>query len=747
MVAGTTHDVDLNGRGYMLYRGGKGGTVVNYTKYTANAPTAGFDVAAQADSLGVVSKQEAITGSPDAVSSSPFRRLYWEDFRGGASRTFLSEGQGDFGGAVCELIGLRPVLGGQGLMLCPAEQVYNITPTTGATEMAAAAQSSNHTVYLIRNRDVYTVNVDTSGNFTGLTLFGTIPGTANVVSCGYDPYGRVIACTGSEIYVLSTGITPQGMPASRAIVYLDFLFYVLGGGDYELGWNVPGGAWHSFQVGGKITALCLHEGAIWIGTQTGLYRFEGQVVYNTTTLVNELKYTVAKILACTPGYLTGHPDCGNWRSLTSFNGSLWGCMNGRLVRVHVGTTPGAYAVEVQRVPRGWVWSLCTAGDCLFAAIDQVAESGGRTVWCYDPASSSDGVPSHSGAASGGGWWRISPFAETSGITCLVSGSGIVRDSLLMALHAGTDKLSRWSFSEMSASGLDLTNYGNDWPSINNGTLTLPFISPPDLTRLAGVNSALPHLCQILRCGIEWLHFGTQDGWFDWPLPDAFAGSVSYACFMQNEPGLDEAWIQLSNHYGDFDYYPTARNIRSGATDWAVPKSLGLVKPLAQYNPLLAPITIPPSPPVGFNQEGFGWFIYFYISGPLSSMIRRVWIDYRLTEIKPQLGRYWKLSLDLTNSPEAVGLDGRPDVTAGDIGALEPTTDSAHVKAYRLWKLYQAGTRFEFYDLQGEGPYLVQIVSIKQEQGAPGALPHLPSNVVIHLELAEIVANGDVEFPL
>jgi hypothetical protein len=731
MPAGITHDIELNGYGYnLLYK--KGASAVNYTKYTDKAPTAGLDVVARTDDFGaLLDYQEAITGSPDAVAA-PSRRIVWDNFQGGAGRSFLSEGNspgqsGEFGGPVCELIGLRPVLGGQGLMLAPAEQNYAIEPATNATELAAIL--FNGDLYVIRNTQVYSVDADLAGNFIGLTLLaGTLP--YNVVSVGYSSNGQAWVCCGPDAVCVDNPAVAYSHAADYIAGYsgLDFL-----GVGNEIQWNDPSLGWKSFNFGSAVTALCNHEGALMIGTQTGVWRMVGQVVPVVVggVITYQYDYTISKIVSCSEGPLTYLR--GNFRSLTSFNGSLWGCMNGRLVRVH-GTPTFNYAVEVQRVPRGWVWSICASVGCLFVAIQQVSESGGSTVWAYDPSIST--------VLPGGGWWRISPFLITSTIRCIFSGAGTtLKDSLLMGLHSTTNRLTRWSFSEVNASGLDKTNFGKPWLD-TSGTLTLPFISPEDLIRLSGVNHTRPHLVQILRCGIEWMHFNTQDGWFDWPTPDAAVGTQSYSCYIQNEPGQDEAWVQLTNVNGVADYLPTARNIRAGSTDWVVPKSLGLVKPTAQYNPTRGtPI------PSGYEQEGFGWFIFFYVYGPLSAMVRRVWIDYKLVEIKPQLGRYWKLSLDLNNDPEAVGLDGVPDVTTAAIGSGEPATDSAHVKAFRLWKLYQNGTRFDFKDLQGEGPYKVQIVNIKQEQGALGALPQVPSNVILHLELAEIIQNGDMEFVL
>jgi len=448
---------------------------------------------------------------------------------------------------------------------------------------------------------------------------------------------------------------------------------------------------------------------LYIGAVDGLYKLEGTPQLATaTTVFNgtnvKFDYKLSKLLAHAAGPTVG--NLKSWQSLISFDGSLWGAMNGQLVRVRTGGgSIGSYRVENQPVPSGWVASLAAAGGLLFAAIQ--VTGGLSQLWGYDPQT--------------GGWWRL---AANFNIFYLFSGGEIVTNGQLMACRPNEAKLSRWAFNSSNPSGFESNNFGESWPG-NSGYVTLPLLTPDDLASYAGLNNGRVGLVQVLRLGLEWHNFGGQDGWQGWPNVNAAGGGLLYyAAELSLDGGA--SWLTLNTAIVFDKYFPLA--LATGRTDWTIPTSVGLIKPVSRIYQGAAES----------DSNGLGWLFRLKVNGPISYLVRRAWVDFKLIEFNPQLGRRWKLALDLSNLPESIGLDGQPNPATPGLGE-PPSLSGALLMAWRLWNLWKSGKTVSFYDLDGSGPYYVKLIGMRQEQVAPGYQPalKLAANWLAQIELVEV----------
>jgi hypothetical protein len=724
-TAGITHDVVLDGVGYMLAQG-KGGAT-GYSRETLP----GYVLPAAAIETDTTESLE----SPDAFNfgALPVRRVYFDEWRGsgryfwrgggaGDTRGVLSApreggalevvtGTGGYGGLVAELRNLRPLLGGVGLGLTPGEEVFS----GGSAATSFAAIEYGGTLYLAQDDQVYSLTVDGSGNFSGLTTVGTL--TANAVSAGYDASGKAWFCgadgtirradnptTSYGTSKAADFIAGYGGVTFRAWQYL---------GNNSLFMDLPGGVLERF-FSGPIHALCVHLGALWIGCADGLYRLEGTLEPgNPSTnpaLYDVFRYTLQKVIE--------HPAGDqNWRGLTSFDGALWGELAGRLVRVTVGAGGFSYKVQEQPIPAGRVWSLAVGAGCLLVSLQSIlSETVSTGLWAYDPAVK--------------GWWALD---SGTNLTYLFSGGSAVRNGQLMACRQGEAALSRWAFDATNPSGFNRFNFqeagAENWlPGV--GQVTLPFIAAGDL---AEVSQNKMGLVKLLRVGVEWDTLQGVAGWDGWPSLTGLTGQLGFGLKLSLDNG--QSWLYLQNALGTDLYYP-ATNLLHGRTDWKLSESQGLIKPISQ---------IGQGAPAETDQNGNGWLLALVVLGGPGPLVRRVWLDYQVLEFNQQIGTRWKLALDLENSPEALRLDGQPDEDVPAINFFGHIFSGADAKVFRLWQLWQTGATVDFYDLDGFGSHKVKVVGIKQERAAPGRFPALPGdggtlqqNWLVQVELVEVI---------
>ncbi len=686
-IAGVTHDIVLDGAGYMLATVKGAGT--NYIKETIGRE----GIAATLSTDGT----ERLDSGNATTAPVPFRRLYWDEWRG-AGRNFLRGGgagktngvlsgarsraidgsgeTGGFGGLLAEMVNLRPLLNGQGCGIAPAG--LKETMGNAATQFAAIEFGDN--LYIIQDNIIRQATVDTNGNLTGLTAVATLP--ANVISVGYTPDGYAWACTGPNAYRVDNISITQGFTISYITAYQGVRFsatssivnYTVGGSTFAL------------LLGSNITALCAHQGALWIGTLDGLYRLEGRLDMTTTSSYDQFKYRLVKIVGGSPG-ASADGNLRNWRGLLSFDDALWGCLNGHLVRVD--SSNGK--VERQLVPSGWVYSLTEAAGMLVAVL-QI--DGASQIWCFEPTTN--------------GWWRL---GGVSNITYVFSGGGVVKNGQLIGLHESEASLTHWPFDSTNPAGVNQTNFGQSWPANNNGYLTLPLIASDDLAREAGLSGGKLGLVGLMRVGIEWDCFDGMDSWQGWPDLAALT-DLSFRAEISLDEG--QTWTALSNAMGSNSHAPASIHHFNGRTDWLLDYTQNLLQPVSQ---------IGQGAPYENDRNFNGWLIRFKIAGAYTPLIRRVWLDYKVVEFSYSLGLRWKLILEISDQPEAIGLDGQP-----------ATADYVN-----LWIAWLLGDTTTFYDLNGDGPYKVKVVSLRQERLAPGYQPTqtLPASWLFHVELVAV----------
>lgn len=664
-----THDVVLGGVGYMLARSQK----QNFVKETSKASGSSASGLAH----------------PGAVY-----RLHWSDWRG-YGRPFLhqkdSEG-GRFGGQVADMDGLRPVLGGAALMLCPGTNNATIGATS-ATHFASLIY--NGVAYVTKENRIYSIGTTSNKfNSTLAAVGGALLG--NVVSCGYDASGIGWACYGANAAKIDDGVTLLGKQASHIAAYHGLTFRSVASAA-SLEWYVNG-VIQGYSFGSNITALCVHEGALWIGTEAGLWRLEGTLEESDPAVApgvyDKFVYNTFKVVGSQPDHLASYPECGNWRQLHSFAGALWGCKNGRFYKI-VTSSAFKFDAQEQPLPYGWVWSIASGAGLLFVAKESPGR--GRTVWGYDPAMDS--------------WFMVDIADAGPGHTELLCPGSIARDAALMSFHNGTDKVSWWSFDSSNQSGVNQTNYDNGWP-FTEGILTLPFLPADELLRLAGIPKTATQL-QLTRAGIDWQRITPVEGFFDWPA-EIYQGVTNMARLDISVDGFN--WITLLNDEGVDEYFPLANNISKGRTDWKVTAGYDVVKPGGQY-----------SNEANWPQSFYGWQLRYILVGPVVAPIRSAWVEFKVGESlvsSPPAAASgtavkWRLALDLGKGNSTTGLDGQ----------------LYDYPASTLWDYFLNGTTLTFN--APEENAAVKITNIEEIQTYTGTPPVENPSTLMWVELTQV----------
>ncbi len=728
-TAGVTHDIVLDGNGYLLASGKGAGNSYIFESDNRLA-------SAGAAALNTVGTEALANGDPGAAGVT-FKRIYFDSWRG-VGRSFLRGGSGGdvhgvaggprekthlnnssktsgtLGGQILEMMNMRPLKGGVGMGFCPVE--YNVSGGGGVSYWGGIVYRGD--VYLCFNNAGYRVAVDVNGNYSGLTFLANFSGAGEYVQdVGFDASGLPYYCTGLNMYRADNPASSLAIASWRVTTYQNLTFRVTGAtlntaNTLEF---IVNGVNRTITFGSAIRALCVHEGALFIGLDDALYRLEGDLgPSNPTSAPNAqdlFKYKLVKVLSHPVNSYSGDLDAGNWHRMTSFDGSLWGNLNGRFVRVSYNGAQTHGTVEIQPIPPGWARGVGVAGGCLFVALICYAGTGlTNQVWGYDPET--------------GSWWRVNMNGgQPVGI---VSGGHTVRDSQLIVFQYGVGGFSRFGFTPNNPSGLDATNYGLAWPT-NYGSFTLPLVTPDDLAAEVGIQAGKPALVQLQRAGLEWDTINNRQGWDGWPALNT-AGNLAAATFygsLSTNEGI--SFTGLNNALGVAAYKPTAANIQAGRTDWVVPAAQGLIKPVAQ---------IGQGAPNENGQNGNGWLLKFDFYAQVLPMIRRAFLDFKLVEFNVSPGRRWKLVLDLSHPPEAIGLDGAPNTVT--VGGGEPALAGAQLMGWRLMNLWKSGKSATYIDLDGSS-YTVKVVSYRLERSNPGNQPlgTQGPNMVGTVELMEV----------
>jgi hypothetical protein len=708
-TAGVTHDVTLNGQGFMLAQVKSGS---NYVRESMP----GYQTAAAAISTDGTESLD----SPDGygLPASKVHRYYFDNWRGVGS-SFLGAGGAAGAGKVSELISLRPLFGGAGLGVAP----FGLDFAGGAAASYFASIEYKGDLYIIQDNQVYVAGVDAQGRLNALVA-GVALG-AGAKSMGYDRLGAAYVCFGTTPRTVDTGAAYFiAGPTDYITAYANCTIraYTAPTGHGLISIDTPAGVTLTDSLPTRINSLCVHDGSCFIGTDAGLYRLQGHLRASDPLFPNVLDqfvYQLQQIIAHQPA-AQSTLGLKNWYSLTSFDGSLWGCVDGRLLRVGVHGQGYAFEVKPQEITQGWCWSLVVAANMLFASVQSVTDAViNTTIWAFDPLVQ--------------GWWLLA--SDYVNLTYLFSGGTVVRSGALMACHDQEAIVTSFGFDTTNSSGLNVYNWsgvaGSESWNWDTAWFTLPLITPDELAKMVGKQG----LVKLLKVGLEWDTFRGVENWRSWPdlTGPAGSGNINLSCLISLDEG--NSYLHPLNAMGSGNLYLNA-NAYYGRTDWLVPVGGQIIKPVSQ---------IGQGAPAETDQNGNGWLIRFNYEGMPSPLIRRAFLDFQVLEFNPQIGNRWKLALDLSYAPDAIRLDGQAQDIPAPINFFGHIYTEADAVALTLAEYWSSGTALNFGDINGQDGHNVKIVSYKIERAAPGRFPALASdggtlqqNYIMWIELVEVI---------
>lgn len=678
-TAGTTHDIVLDGYGYMLVSGGKGAS--SYSRKAGAARLGMLSINTQTP--------EALSATLPANQITPFLRYFWGNWQGIGQKLSGGWQTSEKAGLVYDLVALRPVLNGQALALAPQG--------VAGTALSATA-SSGASFHVVTLGGLLVVAVDnqifSSGN-PGTNNSGLVKqATAAANVTGMVSWnGFVLFSAGGTLYNLNTStwaITAFGTALAGAellCVYQGVLFANIGG---TLNWLIPAvGSWATGPaLESAITAFEELEGGLYIGTRTALYRMTAQLKASNPSAApgtfNLLEYKLDLIWRSQSYQPFSFWTEYNFVKMVAWRGYLWFFAGNQLMQAQPATVSGHFEIEPQPV-QGASLGLAVCGRLLVVITRNIYNSAASSVWLND----------------GQGWCKLD---EGSSWNFPFGNPFYPQGAVNAFIYSDTANYSfnRWLLDATSPLGFKYDNYGVTRTKVT-GKLTLPLLTPEDL---ASVSGGKVQAFKPLRVGLEWV---TVDGLVWWPTINIPALANSK---MRVEISLDAGttWNLLIDPTTGFDYYqPGPLEFKSSRMELPIDA--------AQANSLY-----PASP----NGNGLildpSYLLRVTWEGGVMPLLRRVWLDFKPVDIEPDSGRVWDLDLNL--SEPFIGLDG-----AGD-------SETAQTKLNRLWALWTNATSVTFNDLDN-AVYTVKVAGLEVKRAAPGAMPGLAPGWAVNVKLAEV----------
>ena len=383
--AGVTHDVTLAGKGYNLVPG-------SYRR-------------AQVARVGDRSSREGV-----------YRQTAYTRRQRGAAD----------GASIWLAEGFTQAEGGHALQILPA--VAWDTSTAGAATAYSNGADFNSDQYLAADTTIYKVAKVTVGapeaigTYQGLTAVRTAAATVKqllrhgdklyaTLGASYDRYDGATwtnVATAADYMVSHAGALVRATLA-RLFVSKD-----------EVTWfEVP---WSAGSFAGVITGMVVHDGAVYIGTSRGLWRFElrwTQANPSTAPLVFDLPVYDLRPLLPQEGVVSAD----NFKWMQSYGGRLYYWAGGSI---------WSYDGVSQRAERepvyGTLLGMTVAG--LFLVVSMRTGEDNNVLWLLDQAL----------------WTRLEQGSGAGDQYRAPLGSGSVKDSHLFCWADGTRFLARWNFS-------------------------------------------------------------------------------------------------------------------------------------------------------------------------------------------------------------------------------------------------------------------------------------------------------------
>ncbi len=383
-----THDVMLNGMGYMLVPG-------SYEYQQGGAEIA--EVRTGVNSFAT----EIATGDGPAVADRDGVRWVGVGMMAGAS------GLGDGAG--------RMILG-------PAELTVN-TGSGANFDADSCLCIYQGVVYFSAQQFLYKVTVDVNGNYTGITYVGAAAGkiTSMAVINGLLCMACASPATTMSNYAGTGAIVNTPAAVARIIWhYAGGIWRSKANADDTISGSIDGGAtWTQWQLDSTVKSACAWRGratgggVMLIGTRNRLWELVGQWSGSPAAFAG----TVSPVFDGTGG---GAAD--DFAYLMPYRGDVFTQYAGVVHRwdgAHLRAVPGA--------PRGNVTGMCAAGGLLVVSMYDPSVVW-YALWAYD----------------GARWLLLSRSGAPPSYYNRIGGTdGLVNDGHILSLDSGTQYLSRW----------------------------------------------------------------------------------------------------------------------------------------------------------------------------------------------------------------------------------------------------------------------------------------------------------------
>lgn len=387
-----THDVMIDGAGYMLVPGS-----YRYEQKGADLVPVRAGVGSFETALGIG------TGGPDVIDRDAVR---WNT------------------------VGMMPVPIGLGneagrLLLAPAETPLN-TGLSGTWDGNSRGIVYNGKVYVTVGAFLLSVNVNGSGQMTGLTLIGSAAGTITsmaviggllYMACA-SPATTMSNYAGSGAIANTPAATAQVIWAYASGIWRTKYNAVNGAWD-KISGSIDGGAtWTDWELDSGIRAVvpwhgrATGGGVMLIATAGRLWELAGQWAGSPAVFSG----TVSPLYEA-----TGGGDPYDFLSMVEYQGHVFTWYAGTVHR-----WDGAALLPVAGGPRGSFYGMCVAGGYLcVATVDPAGMS--NAVWCYD----------------GVRWFLLQRSASVV-YNNLFGSAGLISDGHLVSLNYTAFTVSRWA---------------------------------------------------------------------------------------------------------------------------------------------------------------------------------------------------------------------------------------------------------------------------------------------------------------